>query len=97
MKKKPQCSPNQEASPQALRLGLLAARHVRDATCGSRAGRLPADRDPKLRHVREVGSAQLAGAVLLHEVHLLRRPFARPPSFDPSLQRAQLPVRKRSG
>jgi len=35
--------------------------------------------------------------VLLREEHLLGRPFCRPPHFDPTLQRAQLPILKAAG
>ena len=58
---------------------------------------LPLDGDAQLFHVREVGRAQSPRWVLLREEHLLGRSLGRPPALHPTLQRAQLPVRKTAG
>jgi hypothetical protein len=54
--------------------------------------RLPDDGDAQIRKMREIGFAQLARPMLLHEVHFLRRSFRGTPALDPPLQRAQLSI-----
>src|SRR6266540_1521581 len=56
--------------------------------------RLPVYRDVQLGQMGEVGLAQFAPPMLLNEVHLLRRPFSRPPMLYLPLQRSQLPIGK---
>jgi hypothetical protein len=59
--------------------------------------RPPIDGHPQVGHVREVGRTQPTGRVHLGEEHFLRRPVARPPRLDPTLERAELAVREAAG
>src|SRR5260370_17336874 len=72
----------------------LRVRVSRDEVVQHVGKKLTADRNPQLRHVGEVGFAQLSSPMLLNKIHFLRRTFARPPLLDPALQSPQLPIRK---
>ena len=59
--------------------------------------RPPGDRYPQAREVAEVGSAEIAGMVLLGEEDLPGRSLGRSPLLHLALQTTELPVRKAAG
>src|SRR5437868_6069759 len=56
--------------------------------------RPPGDHDPQVRKVAEVGSAEIAGMVLLREEDLPGRSLGRAPLLHLALQTAELPIRE---